>query len=302
MESVTIAIASIGRPTLADTLRSLADVTRIPGKTLSVVIADDSADGTATRLVASLRLPGLDMTCLAVGSGNISIARNALLDGASGEWIIFVDDDEWVEADWLQKLFACQKDYSADVVIGPVHPVYPDYAPDWLVQANPLYADWGHRGKRLLTGRGGNTLASMRFIREYGLRFDPALGRSGGEDTAFFSKAAACGAIIVATDDAIAREHVPAERLDPDYILRRGIRSGQSYANSRKAENPGLLWRFLFGGDALFKCAAALALALVLRPFDRPRSFRMRQKLALNMGKLRAMFDLPLAQLYAAQR
>ncbi|SHL32475.1 glycosyltransferase family 2 protein [Roseibium suaedae] len=299
MERVTIAIASIGRPCLAETLRSLANINQVPGKILSVLIADDSQDAAATRLVAGLRLPGLDVTCLSVASGNISIARNALLDETTGEWIVFVDDDEWVEPDWLEKLFACQQEFAADVVIGPVHPVYPDHAPGWLVKANPLYADWGHRGKRLLTGRGGNTLADMRFFRQYDLRFDPALGRSGGEDTAFFAKAATCGAVIIATDDAIAREHVPDERLNPRYIFRRGVRSGQSFANSRKADNPGLQWRLLFGGDALIKCAAAFVLAAVFRPFDRARSFRMQQKLALNFGKIRSVLNLPLAQLYA---
>ncbi|MBD8878421.1 glycosyltransferase family 2 protein [Roseibium polysiphoniae] len=300
MGHITIAIASVGRETLAETLISLSKIACLPGKNLTVLVADDSKDQAAARLIARLRLEDLDIKCIPVASGNISIARNALLDQTEGEWIVFVDDDEWVERDWLIRLFECQNDYNADVVIGPVYPVYPNDAPGWLVRANPLYADWGHRGKRLTTGRGGNTLARMWFIRQHALRFDPALGRSGGEDTAFFANAAARGAVIVATDDAIAREHVPPERLEPDYILRRGIRSGQSYANSRKLKNPGLLWQFQFGGDAVAKCTIAAILALALRPVDRARSFRMKQKLALNLGKLRALFNLPLAQLYAA--
>jgi succinoglycan biosynthesis protein ExoM len=298
MDAVSIAIASIGRPSLADTLRSLAKVTTSQAAAVSVVVADDSPDGAATRLVEGLDLDGLPVTCLAVASGNISTARNALLDAVAGDWIVFVDDDEWVEPDWLERLFVCQREYAADVVIGPVHPAYPDDAPEWLVRANLLHHDWGHRGKRLKTGRGGNTLARMDLIRGLGLRFDPALGVTGGEDTAFFAQAASNGAVIVVCDDAMAHEHVPPERLKPSYILRRAVRSGQSYAIARRADNPGFAWRGLFALDAAAKCAVAAFLALVFIPFDRAAHFRMRHKLALNYGKLRAVFGLPLAELY----
>ncbi|MFZ2101137.1 MAG: glycosyltransferase [Oricola sp.] len=296
-QAVSVAIASIGRPSLAGTLRSLARVSLPAGIDLSVVVADDSRDGAATRLVKGLDLGCLPVTCLPVASANISSARNALLDAVPGGWLIFVDDDEWVERDWLERLFACQRDFRADVVIGPVIPDYPEDTPAWLVRANPLFMNWGHRGKRLTTGRGGNTLVRMDMVRRFGLRFDPALGLTGGEDTAFFAEAAALGAVIVATDDAIAREHVPAERLLPSYILSRARRAGQSYANMRMAgADAGR--RVPVALDALAKCSVAGLAMLVLRPFDRAASFRMRQKFALNRGKLRAVFGLPLAELY----
>lgn len=298
MEAVSIAIASIGRPSLADTLRSLADVAVPDGLQVTALVADDSREGAATRLVESLDPGSLRVICLPVASGNISVARNALLDGATGRWLVFVDDDEWVEPDWLEKLFACRAEYNADVVVGPVRPDYPDDAPDWLVRANPLYNDWGARGKRLSTGRGGNTLVDMDFVRAHGLRFDPALGRTGGEDTVFFAKAAALGAVIVATDDAIAREHVPAERLEPGWILRRAVRSGQSWAQTRTDADGGLAGRLAFAANACAKLAVAATLTALLRPLDRARSFRMRQKAALNLGKLRAVAGMPLAELY----
>lgn len=242
MEKVSVAIASIGRETLLDTLRSLAAVTKPVGIELNVLVADDSKSGAATKLVAGHPIKSLDVTCLAVASGNISSARNALLDAADGDWLIFVDDDEWVERDWLEKLFACQKDFNADVVIGPVKPRYPDNTPEWMRLANPLYTDWGHRGKRLYTGRGGNTLVRVGFVRALELRFDEAYGRTGGEDTIFFAQAAERGARIFATDDAIAHEHVPQDRLSTKFILSRATRSGQSYGQMRLARHPDPFW------------------------------------------------------------
>ncbi len=298
METVSIAIASIGRPSLAGTLRSLAALSTTEAFNIDVLVADDSRNGAAVRLVKELDLDGLPVTCLAVASGNISAARNALLDAANSDWIVFVDDDEWVEPDWLSRLFACQRDYNADVVIGPVRPDYPDDAPGWIVKANPLYNDWGHRGRRLSTGRGGNTLVRTHVIRDLGLRFDPRLGTTGGEDTAFFAEAALRGAVIVATDDAIAHEVVPRERLEPDYILGRAVRSGQSYGDARLAGQPGAIRRLLFALDASAKVVASTVLTVLFAPFDRARSFRFRHKLALNRGKLRAVLGLPLAELY----
>ncbi|WP_346915618.1 glycosyltransferase family 2 protein [uncultured Roseibium sp.] len=298
METVSISIASIGRPSLADTLHSLSRLPKTEDLKLDVLIADDSRDGAATRLVESLDLNGLPVTCLPVASGNISHARNALLDAAESDWIVFVDDDEWVEPDWLARMFAAQRDFQADVVIGPVLPAYPPDTPAWLVRANPLYKDWGHRGKRLDTGRGGNTLVRMRLIRELALRFDPAYGITGGEDTVFFAEAASRGAVIVATDDAIIREHVPPERLSPTIILRRAIRAGQSYGILQQTHLPSAAARLLFLLDAAAKTGLAAFLSLMFRPIDRARHFRMRQKLARNLGKLRSAFDLPLPEVY----
>lgn len=298
METVSISIASIGRPSLADTLQSLAGLPRSEDLKVRVLIADDSRDGAATRLVESLDLGGLPVTCLPVASGNISHARNALLDAADSDWIVFVDDDEWVEPDWLVRMFAAQRDFQADVVIGPVLPAYPPDTPAWLVQANPLYKDWGHRGKRLDTGRGGNTLVRMSLIRELALRFNPAYGVTGGEDNVFFAEAASRGAVMVATDDAIIREHVPPERLSPALILRRAVRAGQSYALLHRIHLPGTASRILFLLDAAAKSGLAAFLTLFYLPFDRARHFRMRQKLARNLGKLRSAFDLPLPEVY----
>ena len=298
METVSIAIASIGRPSLADTLCSLAGLQVEPGIEFSVLVADDSRDGAATRVVAGLDLGGLSVTCLPVGAGNISAARNALVDAAAGDWIALVDDDEWVEPDWLSRLLAAAREFGADVVVGPVYPKYPADTPAWFVRANPLYAEWGHRGKRLSTGRGGNTLMKASLARRLGLRFDPALGVTGGEDTAFFAAAAAAGARIVATDDAVAHEHVPPARLAPSWVLRRAVRSGQSYADARRRGHSGIARNLLFALDAMAKAGAAAVLALLFRPIDRAASFRMRQKLALNLGKIRSVLGLPLAELY----
>lgn len=49
--------------------------------------------------------------------GNIGSGRNAGLDAAKGEYISFIDDDDWTEPDFLEFLYNLLVEYDADVSI-----------------------------------------------------------------------------------------------------------------------------------------------------------------------------------------
>ena len=52
---------------------------------------------------------------------------------AGADAIVFIDDDEWPDVDWLAELIATQRATGADVVTGPVMPVFDDPAPTWVL-------------------------------------------------------------------------------------------------------------------------------------------------------------------------
>ncbi|MEL7624279.1 MAG: glycosyltransferase family 2 protein [Clostridiales bacterium] len=49
--------------------------------------------------------------------GNIGSGRNAGLDAAKGQWIAFVDDDDWAEPDFLEFLYSLATENAAEVAI-----------------------------------------------------------------------------------------------------------------------------------------------------------------------------------------
>jgi glycosyltransferase involved in cell wall biosynthesis len=49
--------------------------------------------------------------------GNIGSGRNAGLDAARGEWIAFIDDDDWCEPDYLEFLYTLTVENDAEIAI-----------------------------------------------------------------------------------------------------------------------------------------------------------------------------------------
>ena len=159
---------------------------------------------------------------------DICIARNACLDHAEAEFIAFVDDDEVVTPGWLTGLVDKAQASGAAAVLGPVRAIYRSDAPRWMVEGDfhstfPVFVNGAIR-----TGYTCNVL--VRWNENYRkLRFDPALGKSGGEDTAFFYQLTALGGTIDYAPDALVDEPVPAERASMDWLVRRRLRFGQTH-------------------------------------------------------------------------
>ena len=67
-------------------------------------------------------------------------------------------------------------------------------------------------------------------------RFDPSFGRSGGEDTAFFTMLARAGAVMAYTPSAIVVEPVSGGRANLTWLTTRAYRAGQTYGLLRLRE------------------------------------------------------------------
>ena len=269
--SVEVCICTYRRTTLADAVRSVL-AQRLPdGVQLSVLVVDNDATPSAAATVAALAADAaVPLRYAHRPAGNISIARNGALDLCRARYLAFLDDDEVADAGWIAALLAAGQGDRADVVLGPVRAVYPDDAPDWmrdldLHSTRPVEV----RGA-IRTGYTCNVLIDRDSPAVAGLRFELSLGRSGGEDTAFFAEVFERGGRIVHAGDAVVTEAVPAHRARFGWLARRRFRMGQTHGRILAARTrlPGRAREGAVAGAKVVFCAGA-ALAGIASPARR---------------------------------
>jgi len=227
--SVAVCLCCHDRTSVVMTLKSLA-LQRLPPRWRLRVLVADNGETPRHRdaITAQATGLGLDLTYLHAPANNVSIARNACLDAADATWLAFIDDDEVAPPDWLATLL--KERAKADVVLGSVRAVFGQHDPGaWLAGAG-LHDTGIGRTDRPDKGYTCNALVRRAAVARIGLRFDPDLGRTGGEDTDFFRRLHASGARFIYCPDAWLFEEVPAARQRIGWIVRRRFRLGQIHA------------------------------------------------------------------------
>ena len=255
---VSVAVCTYRRPAVVATLASIAQQELPDGVTVEVIVADnDTGREAEARVLDAAELHGLSLTYVHAPERNICVARNACLDAATGDWLAFLDDDETAGPGWLAALLSEAERCGCDAVLGPVKATYPAQAPAWLVAADFHSTAPTYTNGQILKGYAGNVLIRRGAVERFRLRFDPALGRMGGEDDAFFYRLTDGGGVIGYAPDAVAYEPVTPARLSLAWLLQRSFRTGQTHG-SRLLERRGWLAR----GVQILTAGAKVALCL----------------------------------------
>lgn len=104
---IDLCICTFRRSFISETLASVARARVPPGADLRIIVIDNDDTPTARDRVLGAAATMPHPVSYAHASGaNISIARNAALALADGDWIAFLDDDEIADPDWLLALVA----------------------------------------------------------------------------------------------------------------------------------------------------------------------------------------------------
>jgi succinoglycan biosynthesis protein ExoM len=229
---IDIGVCTYRRPELEQTLKSLAKVT-VPGNAeIRIIIADNDDTPSAKGRVDAMRaLVPHDIIYVHCPSSNISIARNACLDNAKGDFLAFIDDDETASEDWIARLIEPALTTDVDAVLGPVKAIYGNEAPGWMQRGDfhSTFPVWV--GGRIITGYTCNVLLRLAAPSLAGRRFNLALGRSGGEDTEFFTHMHRMGGKIAYAPEAWVQEPVPAKRAAFSWLAKRKFRFGQTHGH-----------------------------------------------------------------------
>ena len=275
---IDIAICTFRRPHLADTLQSLARLELAPGWDVRIIVADNDETPSARGICDSAAIP-FPVNYIHAPAFNISTARNACIDASNGDYLAFIDDDEFASPGWMTAL--TDSAAGADVVLGPVHARYSPSCPLWIRAGDYHSSIPVAQNGRLISGGTGNVLLRRAFIGP--VRFRTALGRSGGEDTAFFSDLEKRGARFAIRPDAIVYESVPEARESLHWLLRRRFRYGETHGLLLRETARGMAGRLRHALPAAAKtgfCAVMAAVHLPVR--DRARRWTLRG--ALHAG------------------
>jgi succinoglycan biosynthesis protein ExoO len=291
---VAVCVCTFRRPSLWDTLASLAQQQGAPP--FQVIVADNDDTPSARALVERARRElGLEIRYLHAPARNISIARNACLEAVSAELAAFIDDDEVCSPTWLAELVDHLRRSGADVVLGPVQAQYEPGTPGWLVKGDfhsfgPAFRANGE----IDTGYSSNVLFRSDVVR--GVRFDPALGRTGGEDTLFFAQLHAAGARLAYCTRAVVYEPTAAARARLGWLARRSFRSGQTHARVLRGKGQAPLSIAAAATVKAVYCAGAALLTAWSPVLLRRNIIRG----ALHVGVIAKAFGAPEPTLYGA--
>jgi succinoglycan biosynthesis protein ExoM len=229
---ISVCVCTLRRPDLLRrTLAGLEGQQTSGWFTYSVVVADndamESAHPTVEAFSATSRVP---VTYCVEPRQNIASVRNKAIENAAGEWIAFIDDDEFPAVDWLLNLFKTCIACHADGALGPVKPHFDVEPPRWVTNGKFFVRPSQATGYKLgwEESRTGNVLFRKDVLKDLETPFRPEFG-TAGEDMDFFRRAMDKGHSFVWCDEAVAYEVVPSSRCTRSYLLRRALLRGSNF-------------------------------------------------------------------------
>lgn len=221
-----------------DLVEAVHEVERQAGGSAQVLVCVDHNDTLFRR--ASAALPRATVVENTHQQG-LSGARNSAVEQASGDVLVFLDDDAAPTEGWLDALLEPFADADVAAVGGAATPAWPTRRPGWF----PGEFDWvvgcsylGLPVKRTqVRNVMGCNMAFRREVFEAGLRFSPAVGRNGN-DSGGCEETELCiqlrrrwpESAVVFEPGAVVRHRVPPSRCSWAYFARRCYAEGLSKA------------------------------------------------------------------------
>lgn len=239
---VSVAVCTWNRSGLLDQTLARMRELRVPAGVSweLLVVNNNCADDTDA--VLARHSPHLPLVRLFEPKPGHSNARNRALEAATGELIVWTDDDVLVDPDWIAEYMAAAERFpEASYFGGTVDPWFAVKPPRWVERH--LVALQGPFAVRQL-GPGVRPLAdgeqvfgaNMAFRAEAlrGFRFNPALGRVGtgmlsGDETELMDRLKREGRTGVWVGPARVRHYIPAERLSAAYVWKFFHGLGRTY-------------------------------------------------------------------------
>ncbi len=198
----------------------------------SAVVADNDSMLSSQKVVADFSATAeFSITYCVEPQSNIALARNKALENSTGDYIAFIDDDEFPENDWLLNLFKAREEFGVDGVLGPVIPHFETDPPEWVKKGKFFERPTHATGFRMSWNecRTGNVLFSRDILKHLEVPFRSQFD-TAGEDVDFFRRLADKGCSFSWCNEAGVHELVPAARCSRSYLLKRALLRGSNFS------------------------------------------------------------------------
>jgi succinoglycan biosynthesis protein ExoM len=283
---VSVCVNTYKREHIFHTLLSVFQQKLPPDVEVELIVSDNDADGEGCAHVERfVQKTGFPVNYKIVPEKNIAVARNSAVERATGDWVLFVDDDEWAEQDWVATLLEYASKYSADLVQGYAISRFEKGAAEWIAKADPLSKRWGPAGKQLRFASTCNLLVRASLLKATPTPFNPRFGKMGNDDAEMSYRLFKAGAKIVVCDHAPVYEVVPADRSSVAYLKARNRGFGQAYMYLIKPELSRLRRLKVFS-TAVGKAVVYLVISELARLKGKDLWLKYRIKFWIDLGKL----------------
>ncbi|MCO4055490.1 MAG: glycosyltransferase family 2 protein [Bosea sp.] len=230
-----VCVPTYKRPELLRrTLGSLAAQRLERAAPFAIVVVDNDGQGRegsriAARMLADGVFPGAALVqprqgnCKAYNAA-WRFVRETMPDT---RFICGIDDDEEAAQGWLQGLVGAAEAHQADVVGGPVRPVFSHQRFRHLARHPVFRSHYSADGPVPQLFSSANYLIRAEVLDRMGYPYlDEAFDYKGGGDTDFFTRGRAAGLRFYWTEAALMHETIPARRTEFSWIHARALRNG----------------------------------------------------------------------------
>lgn len=225
-------------------VRTLADLRalRLPDAPWELLIVDNAcSDATASLLAHEAWPAGWQVRVVREAKLGLSNARNCALREAKGDYLIFVDDDETPDPEWLRAFEELIRDHAPDAFGGPIEVLFEGDRPTWLTDDLLGFLGQLNRADAAIpltepgTSFNGGNFGVRRTVCKSVGAFDPTLGRkgtdnTGGEEVDFYRRLLAGGFKVWWTPEAVIFHRIQAIKLKRSYFLDLHYRQGRMEA------------------------------------------------------------------------
>ncbi|MFZ5518908.1 MAG: glycosyltransferase family 2 protein [Candidatus Zhuqueibacterota bacterium] len=199
-----------------------------------LVVDDNSTDDTPAvvrRFIPTSKAP---VTYIHGSGEGIARARNRGIDASDGDYVVFFDDDQIAEPDWLKEMFITMQETGA-CCVGGIRLL--NLSRGEVSRLSPItrrilgeihHGDAARKSRRKEFPAAGNMLIRRSVFNIVG-NFDDSLVK-GGEDIEFARQVRLAGLDAWYTPKSIVYHETPLYRTKSDYLYWTSLRNGDNFA------------------------------------------------------------------------